>query len=117
MKRIFLIFLCLFCMTSTGYAQSTNRVKQFSNAKVSVWTTTVYPSAKQKLKMHNHKHDRVVVVLKGGVLKIRNNKGRVHYLKLTTGKTYFLSKDNPHELHTDENIGKKPVKVVVIELR
>ena len=95
---------------------STTRTAQFSNDKVSAWETIIYPSANQALKMHRHEHDRVVVAFNDGLLKITNDKGKVHYLKLEKNKAYYLTKDVPGELHNDENTSGHPIKVVVIEL-
>jgi len=67
--------------------------------------------------MHRHEHDRVVVAFSDGLLKITNDKGKVHYLKLEKDKGYYLARDVPGELHSDENMSLRPIKVLVIELR
>lgn len=109
----------LFLASSFSYATpaTTQRTMQFSNDKVSVWETLIYPSENQVLKMHRHEHDRVVVALTDGELKITNDKGKVHYLNLIKDKSYYLTKDSPNELHKDENISSHPIKVLVIELK
>lgn len=66
--------------------------------------------------MHRHDHDRVVVALTDGLLKIKNNKGGVHYFKLKKDTAYFFTKNPVDELHTDENMSQHPIKVMVIEL-
>lgn len=96
---------------------TTKRVQQFENDKVNVWQTIIYPSQQQILKMHRHEFDRVLVSFSNGVLKVTNNKGKVHYLKLEKDKAYYLKKDIAGELHTDENIGKHFIKVLVVELK
>lgn len=96
---------------------ATKRIPQFSNDKVSVWETVIYPSTNQALKMHRHENDRVVVALSDGLLKITNDKGSVHYLKLVKDKAYYLTKDVPDELHNDQNMTTHAVKVLVIELK
>ncbi|HAT8152112.1 TPA: hypothetical protein JA359_11355 [Legionella pneumophila] len=95
---------------------STQRIEQLSNARVTVWKTIIYPSSKQVLPMHRHDNDRVLVALTDGTLKITNNKGKVHYLKLKKGKAYYLTKDVPDELHNDENVTNHPIQVMVIQL-
>lgn len=105
------------CALQSNAAPTTERIPQFKNDKVEVWKTVVYPSTKQMLKMHRHEHDRVVVPLESGKLKITNDHGKVHYLNLKKGKAYFLKKDVPNELHTDENISGHPIEVMVIEFR
>ncbi len=111
-----LAFLLTNSISSTA-ASATTRVAQFSNKKISVWETVIYPSKNQVLKMHRHEHDRVVVALNDGLLKITNDKARVHYLKLEKNKAYYLTKDIPRELHKDQNMSSHPIKVLVIELK
>ena len=118
-RLIMLAIVALFLMNSIANASSskTTRIAQFSNDKVSVWETVIYPSANQVLKMHRHDHDRVVVAFSNGLLKITNDKGKVHYLKLEKNKAYYLTKDIPNELHSDQNMSSHPIKVLVVELK
>lgn len=102
---------------SSAGSSTTTRIAQFSNDKVSVWETVIYPSANQVLKMHRHEHDRVLVAFSDGLLKITNDKGKVHYLKLEKNKAYYLTKDIPNELHNDQNMLFHPIKVLVVELK
>lgn len=120
MRRYITLILCLFsCLTTLNcnakITQST-RIPLFENKEVNVWRTVIYPNKDQILKMHRHEHNRVVVALDSGKLKVTDNKGQVHYLELEKDKAYYLTKDAPNELHTDENVGHHPIKVVVIEL-
>jgi beta-alanine degradation protein BauB len=112
------VFLLLVVAT-TSFAESnkTQRIPEFSNEQVNVWKTIIYPNSNQTLKMHRHERNRVVVALDAGTLKITNNNGEVHYLKLEKRHAYFLPKNVPGELHSDENIGRAPIAVVVIELK
>lgn len=103
------------CVSSTEV--STQRISLLSNDRVSVWKTIIYPNKAQILKMHRHENDRVVVALDDGLLKVTNDKGKVHYLKFKKGMAYFLNKDVPNELHNDENLSGHQVKVIVIELK
>lgn len=102
--------------TVSAKIEKTHRVEQFSNSQVNVWKTIIYPASHKKLAMHRHERDRVVVALSDGLLKITNNKGKSHYLKLEKDKAYYLTKDVPNELHNDENLTNHPIKVMVIEL-
>lgn len=121
MRKYMTLTLCIlsFLTSINSYAEvkKTTRIPQLSNKEVSVWTTVIYPDKKQILKMHRHEHNRVIVALDNGLLKVVNNKGKIHFLKLQKDKAYYLSKDVPGELHTDENMSKHPIKVVVIELK
>ena len=118
-RLIILAIFSFFLMNSISSAgpSTTTRIAQFSNDKVSVWETVIYPSANQVLKMHRHEHDRVVVAFSDGLLKITNDKGKVHYLKLEKNKAYYLTKDIPNELHNDQNMSSHPIKVLVVELK
>ncbi len=64
--------------------------------------TIVYPDKDQPLAMHRHERDRVVVAFTDGVLKITNDKGKSHDLKLVAGNAYYLPRDVPGELHKDK---------------
>lgn len=118
LKPILSIIL-IFLMNAFIHAEPvlTKRTTQFSNDRVLVWETVIYPSENQALKMHRHNHDRVVVAFDDGLLKITNDKGSIHYLKLEKNKAYYLSKDIPDELHKDENMSFHPIRVLVIELK
>ncbi|MDR3441631.1 MAG: hypothetical protein P4L65_01300 [Legionella sp.] len=116
-KLIFCIFSLFLSINAYADTTSSTRIPLISNKEVSVWKTIIYPAKEQILKLHRHENNRIVVALTGGKLKVTDNKGKVHYLTLKKDKAYYLSKDIPGELHTDENVGKDPVKVVVIELK
>lgn len=105
--------------TTTASAQSpvSHHVQQFENSRVNVWKTIIYPTIQQTISMHRHEYDRVVVALTSGTLKVKNDKGKVHYLHLKKDKAYYLSKDVPNELHSDQNVSNHPIKVIVIELK
>ncbi len=109
-------FLAIFVSLGVS-AKETTRVPEFSNDKARVWKTVIYPSSKQKLSMHRHEFDRVVVALSNGTLKITNKQGKTHYMKLKKNHAYYLEKDPPSELHNDVNVGKHPITVMVIELK
>ncbi len=117
MKKLIISILMIVMGHSYAQTQATVRKEQFSNDKVKVWKTIIYPSTKQRLTMHRHEQDRVVVALTDGVLKIKNNKGKTHYWNLEKDKAYYLTKDVPNELHSDENVSNHPVKVMVIEFK
>jgi hypothetical protein len=120
MKKYSIALLCVLLSPTISLAQAkiekTQRIEQFSNDKVNVWKTIVYPTTGKALAMHRHEHNRVVVALSDGLLKITNTKGKTHYLKLEKDKAYYLTKDLPNELHNDENVTNHPIKVMVIEL-
>lgn len=118
LAKLLLMLSCSILMATMPHAETqTKRTMQFTNNEVSVWETIIYPSSKQVLSMHRHEHDRVLVAFDDGLLKITNDKGQVHYLKLAKNKSYYLSKDVPNELHTDENMTSHPIRLLVMELK
>lgn len=121
MYKYFVFFITGLIFLSTtltyGASKTTHRITQFSNEKTNVWRTTIYPGKSQTLKMHRHEYNRVLVAFDDGVLKIKNDKGEVHDLKLIKNKAYYLKKDVPNELHSDENTTNHPIHVLVIELK
>ena len=118
MQDLLLASLLVLASANTQAAPAhTQRIPQFTNDQVAVWETIVYPSSRQILKMHRHDYDRIIVAFDEGKIKIVNNKGQTHTLTLKKNKAYFLQKDKPGELHTDENISAHPVKVMVVELK
>jgi hypothetical protein len=116
--RLILMVSLFSLMSSMSYATSsvTTRIPQFSNDKVSAWETIIYPGKTQILKMHRHERDRIVVAFNNGLLKITNDQGKSHYLKLEKNKAYFLKKDSRNERHIDQNLSSHVIKVLVIEL-
>lgn len=114
-----MIFILMMASIASGMAHAamTKRIPQINNMKVNVWKTIIYPTKKAQLTMHRHDHDRVVVALTDGLLKVTNSKGQVNYLKLEKGMSYYLKKDPKGELHVDENMTQHAVSVVVIELK
>ncbi len=116
--RSFLLLIFITLMTShTQAATSSIRIPLLDNAKVNAWKTVIYPGKNQGLKMHRHDCDRVVVALTDGKLKVTNDKGAIHYLEFKKARAYYLPKDTPDELHTDENLSHHPIKVIVVELK
>lgn len=111
-----LFFMCLSSL-SFGKAVITHRVQQFQNSKVTVWKTIIYPTKQQAISMHRHDRDRVVVALTDGILKVKNDKGKVHYLHLKKDQAYYLKKDVSNELHSDQNVSGHLIRVMVIELK
>lgn len=111
-----LVLAAIIMLASTITSAATNRIPQFSNDKVNVWKTTIYPQANEKLAAHRHEHDRVLIAFDDGVLKVVNDKGESHNLVLKKKEAYYLSKDVPNEMHTDENLSSHKIRVMVVEL-
>jgi quercetin dioxygenase-like cupin family protein len=95
-------------------AQS-QRFPQFENEDVSVWKTIVAPNA--PLTMHTHQHPRVIIALSGGVMKVVNEDGTSEMHPWDTGKAYWLPASEGIKRHADQNQGKEPIEVMVVELK
>ena len=117
MRSLLAVFLLVATQAAFAELNKTTRIPQFSNENVEVWKTVIYPKQAQVLKMHRHERNRVVVAFDKGTLKITNDQGKVHYLKLEKNQAYYLTKDVPGERHMDENLSGHPIKVMVIELK
>ncbi|MCC2666329.1 MAG: uncharacterized protein K0R24_1100 [Gammaproteobacteria bacterium] len=115
--RLIITFFVILISTFSWAAVGTTRIPEFSNKEVNVWQTIIYPSSGQALKMHRHEYNRVVIPLNSGTLKVVNDQGKSHFLKLEKGHAYYLTKDIPGELHSDENISGHPITLFVIELK
>jgi len=119
MKHILLAFLLIttVCLHAEENAPrtATHRIPQFENEMVKVWKTVIMPH--QPLSMHRHDNDRVVVGIKGGVLKKTEQTGEISDLVFETGKAYWLTADPIGTLHADINESDEPIEVMVIEFK
>ena len=61
---------------------------------------------------HVHEHPRVVIVLAGGLIELRDTAGGTRRLDLEPGDVVF----RPAERHTVLNPGDTPVRLVEIDL-
>lgn len=116
-KCLAFIFLACCCLLHSEevVSTSTHRVFQFENEHVRVWKTVIMPH--QPLKMHRHDCPRVVVGLKGGVLKKIEETGETSNLNFETGAAYWLTEDPPGILHGDINESDGPIEVMIMELK
>jgi hypothetical protein len=93
----------------------TQRIQQFENENVKVWTSVVVPNA--PLTLHRHDHGRVIIALKGGTMKIVEQSGSSEQHVWETGKAYWLPANAPNTMHADVNAGDQPIEVMVVELQ
>ena len=93
---------------------ATRRIPQFENESVRVWKSLIAPG--QPLSLHRHESGRVIVALTGGTLRIVKESGESRTVTWETGKAYWLPADPPGERHGDQNEGKEPIEVLVVEL-
>ena len=116
MKTMLMIITSLL-VTTPLFAKEAIRIPQLKNQQVAVWKTVIYPTKQSILKMHRHDKDRVIVALTDGILKVTNQAGQSHLMKLRKGQAYYFAKDPKNEQHTDLNISNNTIKVMVIEIQ
>lgn len=93
----------------------TQRIPQFENDHVKVWKSIVLPN--QPLPPHRHEHGRVIIALQGGTMKIAEVSGATETQVWETGKAYWLPANPAGTMHTDVNVGKKAIEVMVVEAK
>jgi hypothetical protein len=96
-------------------AGQTQRIPQFENDDVKVWKSIVAPNL--PLPLHRHEHPRIITALVGGTMKIIEQDGSSETHVWETGKSYWLPANPPGKMHTDVNVGDKPIEVMVVELK
>ncbi|HXC97537.1 MAG TPA: hypothetical protein VNU92_17690 [Edaphobacter sp.] len=93
----------------------TQRFPQFDNEDVKVWRSVVLPH--QPLTMHRHEHPRVIIPLRGGLMKIVEQSGKTEQHQWDVGHAYWLPANEPNTMHADVNGGTEPIEVMVVELQ
>jgi hypothetical protein len=88
---------------------------QFETDDVKVWKSILRPNA--PFAPHHHDHPRVIVALVGGTIKIVEQDGSSSIHEWQSGQSYWLPAHSPGMLHTDVNVGDKPIEVIVVELK
>lgn len=95
---------------------ATRREPQFENDHVRAWKSIIMP--KQPLTQHRHEHGRALIALTNGNLKVVDQDGKlVKTYKWERGKAYWLDADPPGQTHADVNDTKRPIEVIVVELK
>jgi quercetin dioxygenase-like cupin family protein len=93
----------------------THRIPQFENDHVKVWKSVISPN--QPLPAHRHEHGRVIIAVQGGTMKIADVSGASETQVWETGKAYWLPANAPGTMHSDVNVGDKPIEVMVVEVK
>src|SRR5215472_6653861 len=115
--RIALFLIPPFAVYGVMHSQQTpqsKRFPQFENDEVKVWKSVILPN--QPLSMHHHDHPRVIVALTGGVMNLVDQNDPIERHVWETGKAYWLPAMAPRTMHSDVNVGDKPIEVIVVEL-
>lgn len=71
-------------------------------------------TAGQKSRMHKHHVNRVMIHLDAGTMRLTSDKGVVQDVKFTPGQVRW---DPAGGLHTSENVGGTPYRIVEVELK
>ncbi|HTO75096.1 MAG TPA: hypothetical protein VMQ61_03390 [Thermoanaerobaculia bacterium] len=101
--------------SSSAPAPETRRIPQFENEHVKVWKSLILPD--HPLPPHRHEHGRVIIALQGGTVKIAEDSGASDTRVWETGKAYWLPANPPGTMHSDINVGDRPIEVMVVELK
>ena len=101
--------------SSSAPKPETQRTPQFENDHVKVWKSLVLPN--QPLPPHRHEHGRVIIPLQGGTMKIAEVSGASDTQIWEAGKAYWLPANPPGTMHSDINVGDKPIEVMVVEAK
>jgi len=121
MRRVTRFFLALsglsIALTASSSAPKpeTQRSPQFENAHVKVWKSLILPD--HPLPPHRHEHGRVIIALQGGTMKIAEVSGAADTQVWEAGKAYWLPANPPGTMHSDINVGDKPIEVMVVEVK
>ena len=109
------VFFVLTVTAPPTPAAQTQRIPQFENAHVRVWKSVIAPNA--PLSPHRHDHGRVLVALQGGMMKLVDQSGASETQTWETGHAYWLPANAPDTLHSDVNVGDRPIEVMVVEVK
>jgi mannose-6-phosphate isomerase-like protein (cupin superfamily) len=107
--------LC-FCVTAVGYSQDAVKVDpghykvETENAKVRV--LRVHYGAHEKSVMHSHP-DSVAIFLTDGMVKMTDANGKTQDMPAKAGQAMYTAA----QVHLPENIGDKPLDLILVELK
>ena len=119
--RIFLAVPFVLLLISIAFTAASNpgvetqRIPQFENEHVKVWRSVISPNV--PLPPHRHEYGRVIIALQGGTMKIAKQTGASETQVWETGKAYWLPKNPPNIMHSDINVGDRPIEVMVIGIK
>ncbi|KTD39183.1 hypothetical protein Lnau_0252 [Legionella nautarum] len=115
MTKLITVFLLLLSQLTFAENCITKRELFIENTATKVWKTTICPN--QKLSFHVHHYSRVVIPEETGSLKVTYQSGKEDFINLKKQIPVYLSVAQGKEPHQDENAGKEPLHVTVIELK
>jgi len=104
--------LAVLTRPSTAAAEGTEATKKVVRQNERVRAQSNYYPAGASVAEHEHASPRIVVVIEGGTLEVRDVSGRVSTLSLKNGDIVW----RPPEKHSITNVGSTPVRLVEIDV-
>ena len=97
---------------STASAEGTEATKKVVLQNDRVRAQSNYYPAGASVPEHEHASPRIVVVIEGGTLEVRDVSGKVSTLSMKNGDVVW----RPPEKHSITNVGSTPVRLVEIDV-
>lgn len=97
---------------STAAAEGTEATKKVVLQNDRVRAQSNYYPAGASIPEHEHASPRIVVVIEGGTLEMRDVSGKVSTLSMKNGDVVW----RPPEKHSITNVGSTPVRLVEIDV-
>lgn len=87
------------------------------SSEVMIWRSIIPPKQANTsgLSMHRHNYSRLLIPLTPGTLQRVDADGSTTNYILEVGKPVPLTVDTADGFHTDENLGNKPIEVMVVQ--
>ena len=88
----------------------------FENEKVRVWDLQLQPG--QRLGMHRHKNEYVLIFVGDGKLHSINADGTTRFVQEThDGQVFYRKFEGDEDVHDAQNVGETPSRNFIIELK
>lgn len=103
-------------LVTEGYRELEMKVN-IAGHDMMIWKTVIAPQKDNEpgIAMHRHEYARVLIPLTQGVLQRRDADGSTTDYLLEIGKPLLLPEDTADGFHTDENLGKMPLEIMVLQ--
>lgn len=116
-QTLFLILLPFLSLNANEFDEEavTHHVSQFQNERVKVWKSVIFPN--EPVDFHRHEFGAVIVGLNSGTLNRVYENGETEVFTIDQGCSYWLSPEKEFLMHSDVNVGKRPLEVMIVEMR
>jgi len=105
----------LIALSIPFFAQSLEYEIQTENEQVRV--SKIKLSAGEEVGLHRDELPRVVIALKGGIIKRLEEDGSINEVQFPTGEAVFLEADPIGQMHRGVNSSDSEIEIFVIELK